>query len=101
MKNSTLFIQYRIGGGLGTNLGTNVITQIGTVSFFVNGPSESINTTVVNSLSCNNVTAAIGGANFPTMEEVRNLVSFNFAAQKRAVTVNDYGIFEIRSSNIH
>jgi hypothetical protein len=24
------------------------------------------------------------------MEEVRNLVSFNFAAQKRAVTVNDY-----------
>ena len=88
--NSTLFIQYRVGGGTGTNVGVNVITQIGTVSFFVNGPSESINTTVVNSLSCNNVTAAIGGANFPTMEEVRNLVSFNFAAQKRAVTVNDY-----------
>ncbi|MEO5351300.1 MAG: baseplate J/gp47 family protein, partial [Magnetococcus sp. YQC-3] len=60
------------------------------VSFFVNGPSQSINTTVVNSLSCNNVTAAIGGANFPTMEEVRNLVAFNFSAQKRAVTVSDY-----------
>ena len=88
--NSTLFVQYRVGGGTGTNVGVNVITQIGTVSFFVNGPSQSINTTVVNSLSCTNVTAAIGGANFPTMEEVRNLVSFNFAAQKRAVTVNDY-----------
>ena len=88
--NSTLFVQYRVGGGTGTNVGVNVISQIGTVSFFVNGPSQSINTTVVNSLSCNNVTAAIGGANFPTMEEVRNLVSFNFAAQKRAVTVNDY-----------
>jgi hypothetical protein len=36
------------------------------------------------------VTAAIGGANFPTTEEVRNLVSFNFSAQNRAVTVNDY-----------
>jgi len=88
--NSTLFVQYRVGGGTGSNVGVNVITQIGTVSFFVNGPSASINTTVVNSLSCTNVTAAIGGANFPTMEEVRNLVSFNFAAQKRAVTVNDY-----------
>ena len=88
--NSTLFVQYRVGGGTISNVGVNVITQIGTVSFFVNGPSESINTTVVNSLSCTNVTAAIGGANYPTVEEVRNLVAFNFAAQKRAVTVNDY-----------
>lgn len=88
--NSTLFIQYRIGGGLQTNLGVNVINQIGTVSFFVNGPSEATNTSVVGSLRCNNVTAAVGGANVPTTEEVRNFVSFNFAAQKRAVTVQDY-----------
>jgi hypothetical protein len=45
---------------------------------------------VVNSLRCTNVTAAIGGAEFPTIEEVRNLVAFNFSAQNRAVTVNDY-----------
>jgi hypothetical protein len=88
--NTTLFVQYRIGGGTASNLGVGVITQIGTVSFFVNGPSESVNTTVVNSLRCNNVTAAIGGANYPTTEEVRNLVSYNFTAQNRAVTVNDY-----------
>jgi hypothetical protein len=88
--NSTLFVQYRIGGGTGSNLGVNAITQIGTVSFFVNGPSQSQNTNVINSLSCNNVTAAIGGANYPTTEEVRNLVAFNFSAQQRAVTVNDY-----------
>jgi hypothetical protein len=88
--NTTLFVQYRIGGGLGTNLGVNVINQIGTVSFFVNGPSETTNTAVVNSLRCNNVTAAIGGAGLPTLEEIRNFVSFNFSAQNRAVTVNDY-----------
>jgi hypothetical protein len=88
--NSTLFVQYRIGGGTGSNLGVNAITQVGTVSFFVNGPSQSQNTSVINSLSCNNVTAAIGGANYPTTEEVRNLVAFNFSAQQRAVTVNDY-----------
>jgi len=88
--NSTLFVQYRVGGGLGTNLGTNVINQIGTVSFFVNGPSELTNSAVVNSLRCNNVTAAIGGAGLPSLEEIRNYVSFNFSAQKRAVTVQDY-----------
>jgi hypothetical protein len=88
--NSTLFVQYRIGGGTGSNLGVNAITQVGTVSFFVNGPSQSQNTSVINSLSCTNVTAAIGGANYPTTEEVRNLVGFNFSAQQRAVTVNDY-----------
>ena len=88
--NTTLFIQYRVGGGLATNLGVNVINQVGNVSFFVNGPSESTNTSVVNSLSCNNVTAAIGGAGLPTLEEIRNFVSFNFAAQNRAVTISDY-----------
>jgi len=89
-SNSTLFIQYRIGGGQVSNVGINVINQIGTVSFYVNGPSETSNSRVVNSLSCNNVTAAIGGSNPPTTEEVRQYVSFNFAAQNRAVTINDY-----------
>jgi len=88
--NSTLFVQYRIGGGLATNLGTNVINQVGTVNFYVNGPSEITNSSVINSLRCVNITAAIGGANAPNVEEVRNYVSFNFAAQKRAVTVQDY-----------
>jgi len=88
--NSTLFIQYRIGGGLGTNVGVNVINQVGTVSFAVNGSSANVRQQVINSLTCNNVTAAIGGASVPSIEEVRNLVSFNFSAQNRAVTINDY-----------
>ena len=88
--NTTLFIQYRIGGGLSSNIGVNIINGIATVNFAVNGPSQIINSSVIQSLSCNNTTAAIGGANFPTTEEVRNFVSFNFAAQNRAVTVNDY-----------
>jgi hypothetical protein len=88
--NTTLFVQYRVGGGISTNLGVNVLNQLGTVSFFVNGPSQTQNTTVINSLSCNNTTAAIGGANVPTVEEVRNYVTYNFAAQNRAVTINDY-----------
>jgi hypothetical protein len=88
--NTTLFIQYRVGGGLSTNLGVNVITQVNTANFAVNGPSQSVNNSVINSLRCSNVTAAIGGANSPTLDEVRNYVSFNFAAQNRAVTISDY-----------
>ena len=88
--NTTLFVQYRTGGGLASNVGVGVINQVGTIDFAVNGPSDSINSNVINSLTVNNVTAAIGGANPPSTEEVRNMVSFNFAAQKRAVTVNDY-----------
>jgi len=88
--NTTMFIQYRIGGGSSSNLGINVINQIGSVNFAVNGPSDNVNRSVINSLRCNNVTAAIGGANNPTTEEVRQMVSFNFSAQNRAVTINDY-----------
>lgn len=89
-SNSTLFVQYRVGGGLSSNVGVNVINQLGTINFAVNGPSESQNTSVVNSLNCTNTTAAIGGANVPSVEEVRNYVTYNFAAQKRAVTIGDY-----------
>lgn len=88
--NTTLFVRYRIGGGQTSNVGVNVINQIGTVNFNVTGPSQNINQTVIGSLRCNNVTAAIGGGDLPTTEEVRNMVTYNFAAQKRAVTINDY-----------
>jgi len=88
--NTTMFVQYTIGGGQVSNVGVNVINQFGTLRFDLNGPSNTINQNVLNSIRVNNVTAAIGGADLPTMEEVRNMVSFNFAAQKRAVTVNDY-----------
>jgi hypothetical protein len=90
IPNTTLFIQYRIGGGLSSNIGVGAINQLGQIDFSVNGPSQQDNTNVVQSLTVNNVTAAIGGANQPSVNEVRNMVSFNFAAQRRAVTINDY-----------
>jgi len=88
--NTTLFVQYRVGGGLVSNIGVGAITQVVTADFYVNGPSDSENRNVTQSLSVNNVTAAIGGSNQPSIEEVRNMVTYNFAAQKRAVTINDY-----------
>jgi hypothetical protein len=88
--NTTLFIQYRVGGGLESNVGVNVINTVGNVMFDVNGASVEIGNAVRNSIQCTNVTAAIGGANPPSVEEVRNLVTFNFSSQNRAVTIGDY-----------
>jgi len=88
--NTTLFIQYRVGGGQSSNIGAGSINTIGTVNFNVVGPSPQINQAVINSLAVTNVTAAIGGANQMTQEEIRNYISFNFAAQNRSVTITDY-----------
>ena len=87
---TTLFVKYRIGGGKSSNLGVNVINSVDEVEFNVNGPNATVNSQVVGSLRVSNVTPAIGGADQPTIEEIRNMVAYNFAAQNRAVTLNDY-----------
>jgi len=90
--NTTIFIKYRIGGGINSNVGVNVINRMGEYELIVTGPSTTQNTRVINSITATNVTAAIGGADKPSIEEIRNMVAFNFAAQERAVTLNDYRI---------
>ena len=88
--NTTLFVQYRVGGGKDSNLGVNVITSVDDVEFNVSGPISTKNSNVVQSLRVTNITPAVGGADAPTIEEIRNMVSYNFSAQNRAVTLNDY-----------
>tara|TARA_R110000824_G_scaffold18850_4_gene73978 strand:- start:44510 stop:46351 length:1842 start_codon:yes stop_codon:yes gene_type:complete len=88
--NTTLFIQYRVGGGKASNIGAGAIRSVRTIDFIVAGPSAQINQSVVNSLAVNNVTSAIGGADPMNQDEIRNYIAFNFAAQNRAVTINDY-----------
>jgi len=87
---TTLFVQYRIGGGKDSNLGVDVITSVDDIDFAVQGPNSSVNDQVTQSLNVTNVTPAVGGADQPTVEEMRNMVAYNFAAQDRAVTLNDY-----------
>jgi len=89
-SNTTLFVKYRIGGGKDSNLGIDVITSVDNVDFIITGPNSSTNTQVQNSLTVTNVTPAVGGSDQPTIEEVRNMIAYNFSAQNRAVTLNDY-----------
>jgi hypothetical protein len=88
--NSTIFIKYRTGGGVNTNLGPNVITNVTNKNMVVNGPNSNINQTVINSLICNNPIPALGGKDPLSIEEIRNMISYNYSAQNRAVTLEDY-----------
>lgn len=88
--NSSIFIKYRVGGGFNTNLGPNTITNVGNKTIVVNGPNTIINQSVVNSLTCNNPIPALGGKDNLSIEEIRNMISYNYGAQNRAVTLEDY-----------
>jgi hypothetical protein len=88
--NSTLFVKYRIGGGKETNLGVNSVNNIDSYDYIGNGPNSSINDQVGRTLRVQNITPAIGGSDAPSIEEIRNMIAYNFSAQNRAVTLNDY-----------
>jgi len=88
--NTTMFIKYRVGGGTDTNLGVNVLTSVGLADISVIGSDAQINQAVRNSLTVNNALPALGGRDVPSVEEIRNMVRYNFASQNRAVTIKDY-----------
>ena len=88
--NTTLFIRYRVGGGAGANIGSNTINSIGFTEMVINGPTATNNQAVRNSLRVNNPVPAFGGADDPSIEEVRYMTKYNFASQNRAVTIKDY-----------
>ena len=88
--NTTMFIKYRVGGGADSNIGPNVLTSLGVINMTVNGANATTNNAVRTSLKVNNAFPALGGRDEPSVNEVRNLVKYNFSAQNRAVTIKDY-----------
>jgi hypothetical protein len=88
--NTTMFIRYRLGGGADSNIGPNVLKSLGLLNLTINGPNESINQAVRSSLKVNNLFPALGGKDVPSVEEIRNMVKYNFSSQNRAVTIKDY-----------
>lgn len=88
--NTTLFIKYRIGGGVKSNVGQNVLTAKGDINIIANGQSSSINSQVIASLTVNNPIPAIGGADELSLEEIRNLIAYNSGTKNNAVKISDY-----------
>ena len=90
-SNTTLTVNYLVGGGISANVSANTITKnellnitqkpnlvVGTANFI----GESIVTT--------NPEAATGGGGGDTVEEIRMNTMAAFSSQQRAVTKNDY-----------
>jgi hypothetical protein len=88
--NYTLFVQYRTGGGSNSNLGANVLTQLGGYTLQVQGSRQDFNQNVQRSLKVNNPIPAIGGNDGLSNEQIRELVKYNFASQDRDVALTDY-----------
>ena len=89
-QNSILYIKYRTGGGSSSNLGTGVLTNLGNYNLNLTGPNSTLNERVRRSLRVNNPVPAVGGGEAPSIEELRNLIKYNFAGQNRSVTIKDY-----------
>jgi hypothetical protein len=78
----TLQIRYLVGGGVSANVPANTITTVVSVNSSGTGTG----------LSFNNLTAATGGRNGDTVEEVRQNSLRAFNEQGRAVTLQDYTV---------
>jgi len=88
--NQTMFVSYRVGGGASTNIGPNTLSTVVNITTVVNGANNVINQQVRNSVTVNNPLPALGGRDEPSIEELRNLVRYNFSSQERCVTIEDY-----------
>jgi hypothetical protein len=88
--NRTMFVSYRVGGGASTNIGPNTLSTVVNITTVVNGANDVINQQVRNSVIVNNPLPALGGRDEPSIEELRNLVRYNFSSQERCVTIEDY-----------
>ena len=90
--NTTLTIRYLTGGGIQSNIQSNLINQLQSEQFtFVNPNLNSVTAQYVfNSLQINNPKAADGGGDGDSIEEIRQNSMAQFNSQLRTVTQDDY-----------
>ena len=89
-KNTKITVVYRYGGGASHNIDADSISGISSLDIKFNPACSIVNReVVVNSLSAKNISAALGGANAPTMEELRSLIPAARNMQNRVVTRDD------------
>lgn len=89
-SNSTLYVKYRVGGGVLSNVGVNTLQQIGNIDAVITGADTTLSSGVISSLRATNPLPALGGVDIQSAEEIRYNIAANFASQKRCVTLDDY-----------
>lgn len=92
-SNTTLTVRYVSGGGVKANVNANSINILNTSNSFFKNTNLSNTTTaqfIFNSLAVNNPSAASGGSDGDTIEEIRQNSLANYNTQQRNVTADDY-----------
>ena len=92
-SNTTLTIQYLVGGGVAANAPANTInTLIGYGGQVVDGSITPTSPAQINTVTFNNPEAASGGRDGDTVDELRENSLRAFNEQGRAVTLQDYTV---------
>lgn len=91
----TIFVLYRSGGGLESNIAQGTLTNILYYNVVIDGNCNNVDDTtkkndVLNSLSVTNTTPSYGGKDEPSNEELKYIIKYNAASQNRCVTLHDY-----------
>ncbi len=89
-KNCTIFLKYRVGGGVLSNVGANTLQEVADIVPVILGQNADTNAQVIGSTRANNPIPAIGGKGLPSVDEIRYNLAANHAAQERCVVLNDY-----------
>jgi len=90
-SNTTLTVNYLVGGGLSSNVPSNTITKIKEINISTKpNLNGSIVSFVKESLACNNPEASTGGGSGDTVEDLKLNTAAIFAAQQRTITKEDY-----------
>lgn len=90
----TMFILYRVGGGVSSNLGVGALNKFTLANVDwganTNNTNGSIRGKVLTSLTVTNISSALAGKDSPSTSEIKYLMKYNTSSQNRAVTVTDY-----------
>jgi len=91
-SNTTLTVRYLTGGGVESNVNANDLTVLNTntIRFLKNNLNSTTAQYIFNSVASNNETAASGGQDGDSIEEIRQNTISNFSTQLRNVTADDY-----------
>lgn len=91
----SMFILYRVGGGISSNIGEGAINSItlAVTEFKKDVEGDDVASQrgrVISSLSVTNTSPAIAGKDAPSTAEIKYLTKYNTGSQGRCVTVKDY-----------
>ena len=91
--NTTLTVRYLVGGGVSSNVDSNTLNALinaNNASFIQNNLNQTTANYIFGTIALNNQTAASGGSDGDTLEEIRQNSLVTFQSQLRNVTQADY-----------